>query len=304
MNFFKSKNTLLENMTFMALMSAINVIVSLLISFVFYLAIILVLILPLTSILVGLYCKKRYYPLYIICTLLLCFLVTMYDPLNTLFYVFPALISGFVLSFLIRLNVPAVYLVVASSLINLGFNYLFIPVIRFFYGQDVLLTLQSLLGLASYQNFYILVPTLLFIFSFLQSLLSILIIKDELKKFNYPINNDDRFLYINVILVVLFTILKIVFSFYFVDFAYLMMALSIIFFGDYFYKRVIKKPKLYIISTAILLFINIFIFLSTYQFMDKTKSFLTIDCFTLLIIIDYFINYKLLTRRKKDKIKA
>ena len=304
MNFFKSKNTLLENMTFMALMSAINVIVSLLISFVFYLAIILVLILPLTSILVGLYCKKRYYPLYIICTLLLCFLVTMYDPLNTLFYVFPALISGFVLSFLIRLNVPAVYLVAASSLINLGFNYLFIPVIRFFYGQDVLLILQSLLGLASYQNFYILVPTLLFLFSFLQSLLSILIIKDELKKFNYPINNDDRFLYINVILVVLFTILKIVFSFYFVDLAYLMMALSIIFFGDYFYKRVIKKPKLYIISTAILLFINIFIFLSTYQFMDKTKSFLTIDCFTLLIIIDYFINYKLLTRRKKDKIKA
>lgn len=304
MNFFKSKNTLLENMTFMALMSAINVIVSLLISFIFYLAIILVLILPLTSILVGLYCKKRYYPLYIICTLLLCFLVTMYDPLNTLFYVFPALISGFVLSFLIRVNIPAVYLVVASSLINLGFNYLFIPVIRFFYGQDVLLTLQTLLGLANYNNFYILVPTLLYIFSFLQSLLSLLIIKDELKKFNYPISNDDRFLYLDIVLMILFATLKIVFSFYFVDFAYLMMILSIIFFGDYFYKRAIKKPKFYIISVAVLLFINIFIFLCTYQFMDKTKSFLSIDCFTLLALVDYFINYKLLIRRKKDKIET
>lgn len=304
MNFFNKKETLIQNMTFMALMSAINVIFALLICFVWYLAIILVLVLPLTSLLVGLYCKKRYFPLYLICSLALCFLVTIYDPVNTIFYVFPALISGFVMAFLINLKMRAVYLVVAVSLVNLAFNYLSIPFIRFYYNQDIIAILQSLLKAENNQYFYLLVPLLLYLYSLLQSFLTYIIIKDELKKFKYEVDKSDRLIYINIIVGTIMLILQGILSVYALEWAYLVMIIGLIYFIDYLVIRFKTNPKIYIITYGVILFINVFLFLSLYQYMESSKSLLTLNGFTICIIFDYLINYQLLIRLKKDKINS
>ncbi len=304
MNFFNKKETLIQNMTFMALMSAINVIFALLICFVWYLAIILVLVLPLTSLLVGLYCKKRYFPLYLICSLALCFLVTIYDPVNTIFYVFPALISGFVMAFLINLKMRAVYLVVAVSLVNLAFNYLSIPFIRFYYNQDIIAILQSLLKAENNQYFYLLVPLLLYLYSLLQSFLTYIIIKDELKKFKYEVDKSDRLIYINIIVGTIMLILQGILSVYALEWAYLVMIIGLIYFIDYLVIRFKTNPKIYIITYGVIVFINIFLFLSLYQYMESSKSLLTLNGFTICIIFDYLINYQLLIRLKKDKINS
>ena len=291
-------------MTFMALMSAINVVVTLLTCFLWYLAIVLILILPLTSVLVGLYCKKRYYPLYIICSLLLCYLVTIYDPINTLFYVFPALLSGFCFSIFVKIKFPKIFLIIVPAIINLLFNYLAIPFINYFYGQDILNTLQQLLFLTTFECFNLIVPSILFIFSFIQALLSFLIIKDELIKFKYDIKNNDKYIYLDIVFGTLFLILKTILCFYYLDFAYLMMIVSMIFFLDYIVYQIIKKPKINSIVYLSALAINIFLFLSLYQYMDKEKSLLILDGFTFISVFDYLINYQLLIRIKKDKINS
>ena len=291
-------------MTFMALMSAINVVVTLLTCFLWYLAIVLILILPLTSVLVGLYCKKRYYPLYIICSLLLCYLVTIYDPINTLFYVFPALLSGFCFSIFVKIKFPKIFLIIVPAIINLLFNYLAIPFINYFYGQDILNTLQQLLFLTTFECFNLIVPSILFIFSFIQALLSFLIIKDELIKFKYDIKNNDKYIYLDIVFGTLFLILKTILCFYYLDFAYLMMIVSMIFFLDYIIYQIIKKPKINSIVYLSALAINIFLFLSLYQYMDKEKSLLILDGFTFISVFDYLINYQLLIRIKKDKINS
>lgn len=304
MNFFQKKETPIQNMTFMALMSAINVVVTLLTCFLWYLAIVLILILPLTSVLVGLYCKKRYYPLYIICSLLLCYLVTIYDPINTLFYVFPALLSGFCFSIFVKIKFPKIFLIIVPAIINLLFNYLAIPFINYFYGQDILNTLQQLLFLTTFECFNLIVPSILFIFSFIQALLSFLIIKDELIKFKYDIKNNDKYIYLDIVFGTLFLILKTILCFYYLDFAYLMMIVSMIFFLDYIIYQIIKKPKINSIVYLSALAINIFLFLSLYQYMDKEKSLLILDGFTFISVFDYLINYQLLIRIKKDKINS
>ena len=291
-------------MTFMALMSAINVVVTLLTCFLWYLAIVLILILPLTSVLVGLYCKKRYYPLYIICSLLLCYLVTIYDPINTLFYVFPALLSGFCFSIFVKIKFPKIFLIIVPAIINLLFNYLAIPFINYFYGQDVLNTLQQLLFLTTFEYFNLIVPSILFIFSFIQALLSFLIIKDELIKFKYDIKINDEYIYLDIVFGAFFLILKTILCFYYLDFAYLMMIVSMIFFLDYIIYQIIKKPKINSIVYLSALAINIFLFLSLYQYMDKEKSLLILDGFTFISVFDYLINYQLLIRIKKDKINS
>lgn len=304
MNFFQKKETPIQNMTFMALMSAINVVVTLLTCFLWYLAIVLILILPLTSVLVGLYCKKRYYPLYIICSLLLCYLVTIYDPINTLFYVFPALLSGFCFSIFVKIKFPKIFLIIVPAIINLLFNYLAIPFINYFYGQDVLNTLQQLLFLTTFEYFNLIVPSILFIFSFIQALLSFLIIKDELIKFKYDIKINDEYIYLDIVFGAFFLILKTILCFYYLDFAYLMMIVSMIFFLDYIIYQIIKKPKINSIVYLSALAINIFLFLSLYQYMDKEKSLLILDGFTFISVFDYLINYQLLIRIKKDKINS
>lgn len=304
MNFFQKKETPIQNMTFMALMSAINVVVTLLTCFLWYLAIVLILILPLTSVLVGLYCKKRYYPLYIICSLLLCYLVTIYDPINTLFYVFPALLSGFCFSIFVKIKFPKIFLIIVPAIINLLFNYLAIPFINYFYGQDILNTLQQLLFLTKFEYFNLIVPSILFIFSFIQALLSFLIIKDELIKFKYDIKNNDKYIYLDIVFGTFFLILKTILCFYYLDFAYLMMIVSMIFFLDYIIYQIIKKPKINSIVYLSALAINIFLFLSLYQYMDKEKSLLILDGFTFISVFDYLINYQLLIRIKKDKINS
>lgn len=304
MNFFQKKETPIQNMTFMALMSAINVVVTLLTCFLWYLAIVLILILPLTSVLVGLYCKKRYYPLYIICSLLLCYLVTIYDPINTLFYVFPALLSGFCFSIFVKIKFPKIFLIIVPAIINLLFNYLAIPFINYFYGQDALNTLQQLLFLTTFEYFNLIVPSILFIFSFIQALLSFLIIKDELIKFKYDIKINDEYIYLDIVFGAFFLILKTILCFYYLDFAYLMMIISMIFFLDYIIYQIIKNPKIYSVIYLSALAINIFIFLSLYQYMDKEKSLLVLDGFTFISVFDYLINYQLLIRIKKDKINS
>ena len=88
MEFKKPRESLVQNITFMAMMAAINVVFVVLTTFVPVLVFLIVFILPLTSVLVTLHCKKIYFPIYAVATIGLCLICTIWQIDDTIFYAF------------------------------------------------------------------------------------------------------------------------------------------------------------------------------------------------------------------------
>ena len=72
MAIFRKKTTLVHNITYMALMTAINVIFIVLDTYVPFLMLLLILMLPFVSAVVSYYCQKRYYIIYAVASIGLC----------------------------------------------------------------------------------------------------------------------------------------------------------------------------------------------------------------------------------------
>ena len=123
---FKKRETLTQNIAYMGLMAAINVIFVLLTYFVPFLIFVLVFVLPLTSVVVTIFCEKKYLPIYMLATIGLCLIATMNNFSDTLFYVIPALISGVVFGLLVERKVSPVWIIFVSSLITTGLSYAFL----------------------------------------------------------------------------------------------------------------------------------------------------------------------------------
>ena len=105
MSVFKKKETIVENMTYMGLMAAINVVFVLLTTFVPFLFFLIVFVLPLTSTIVALHCNKKYFPIYAFATIGLCLLVTIWKIDDTLFYIIPSIITGFLFAIMIATGI-------------------------------------------------------------------------------------------------------------------------------------------------------------------------------------------------------
>ena len=100
MGIFKKRETLTQNIAFMGIMAAINVVFVLLTTFVPLLFVLIVFVLPLTSTMVALHCNKKFFPIYAVATIGLCLICTIWKIDDTLFYVIPSIISGFVFALL------------------------------------------------------------------------------------------------------------------------------------------------------------------------------------------------------------
>ena len=87
MSLFKKRETLVQNITFLAIMAAINIVLLLLTIVLPYLVILLTLILPFVSLLVTILCQKKYYPIYILATIGLSLLVSVDGLTNVIFYI-------------------------------------------------------------------------------------------------------------------------------------------------------------------------------------------------------------------------
>ena len=125
MELFKKRETLIQNIAYMAIMAAVNVVFVLLSNVLPVLLFLLVFVLPLTSTIVTIYCKKRYFPIYFIVTLALCFGVSAgFSIFDTFIYVLPSLITGFIFGLFIEKQIPAIYTLIAATVIQYGLTIL------------------------------------------------------------------------------------------------------------------------------------------------------------------------------------
>lgn len=178
----------IRQLTYVALMSGINISFILLNWWIPLFSLVLAVAVPFSACLVRLKCNFRYSFLYFFCSLAIPILL---DFQTALFLLLPSVISGFLFGFLVLKKVHGFYLVTAVSLFQIGIQMLSVYLIRALYHVDMIEVYSGILGLEA-QKFYDIFLLFFFLFGLIQMLFCYFIIESEIEKFGYRIDETPR----------------------------------------------------------------------------------------------------------------
>lgn len=296
------KKTLIQNITYMALMAAINVVFVLLTTFLPFLFFLIVFVLPLTSAIVTIHCEKKYYPIYAFSTIALCLICTIWKIDDTIFYVIPSIISGFVFGLLIEKKVPSFWIILATTIIQIGFTYASIPLIKVMTGRNIINDFATVFGIGDFQYLDYVTPCFIFTLALIQQILAFVIIREEIVKFGIVLNEAKQIplsLAISIGVSILFVVL---FGFVYGPLAYLFSLISM-FLSIYalVYLVLEKKLPIYIMLIASV-FTFAILFAIFYPLVKVPLGLLFINILFFMIAIIVLINNYLLKSKGKDTI--
>lgn len=274
----------------MAIMAAINVIFVLLTTFVPFLLFLLVFLLPLSCTLVVLMCPKKYFIIYAFATIGLCLIVTIYNISDTLFYIIPSIITGFVFAVCVEQKLNYSICIILASFVQFGLSYAAIPLIKLITQVDILLVFENAFGIKDLENLQTYEFLAVFLVSFVQELISYLVIKYGLQKLNYKVEEDKSSLLIigfalliNLFLSLLFILLKwsifVVFFFTSLFFGVILI-IWIIYLGNKYNYAILAG-----LSIAL-----IFVFALVYSQFGLSAGLLAIIGYIFSILIIAFVN--------------
>ena len=295
---FKKRETLTQNITYMGIMAAINVIFVVLTYFVPFLLFVLVFILPLSSAIVTLFCKKKYFPIYAIATIGICMLATMNNFSDTLFYVIPSILSGFAFGFLVEKKASSLWIILVSTIITIGLGYTFIPLIKFLYGTDIVDVFAKMFNLKDYPYLNYVIPCFICFISLAQSTISYIVIKTQLPKLGYEIN-DNISLYSTYLGSLFFLVLEILFIFVYPSVSYL-FAIGVMFFSIFvFIDFCVKIRKIPLILCGVSLLVGLLLYVTLYKYIPVPLGMHLLNIIFVSILIIGFVDNCLLIHKSK-----
>ena len=301
----KKKETLVQNITYMAIMAAINVVfvlISVLVPFLFFL---IVFVLPLTSAIVTLHCKKRYFPIYAVATIGLCMICTMWQIGDTIFYVIPSIISGFLFGFLIEKKVPSFWIITITTAVQIAISYATIPLLNLISGKDVVVSFATVFGLGDFKYLNYVVPCFIFFISLAQQVIAYMVIKEELPKFGITLNDPKEIPFSLAIGIGAASTLAFAFSFipYCGPISYLMSLISLLFVCYAIIYLVLERKTLVYILLVASFIVSMFTFALLYKFVKEPLGLVLVNIFFFIVAIIVLINNYLLKPVKEDTIK-
>ena len=304
MGLFKKRETVTQNIAYLALMAAINVIFVLLTAIFQPLMFIMIFILPFTSTVVTLFCKKKYFPIYFVVTVALCLLVTSWASIfDTFFYVIPSMISGFSFGLMIEKKVPAIYILSISTVIQYLLTYLtflaldaLLPELSFI---DVLL---RMFGLAEfiYKDYFI--HVFLYLLAIIQTIITYAIIKIEIVKLGFEINLFIEKKYIIFIANLILYALSVAMIFVYGPLMYIFLFINL---GLVIFELIdllLTKNKLMISLSLVFLLVSFIFYIAFNQMIPKPNEIILLSTGMLLISILYFVNYLFVKKTNSTKI--
>ena len=291
---FKEKETLLQNMAFMGIMAALNVLLATLGAYFPIAGIFIMIFLPFFSAVTALICKWRYYPIYAIATIGVSLCATLWHTEFTIFYLIPSVLTGFLFGLCFRLKLSGTYSLLFTSLAQLSLTYLAIPIIQAIYGTNLIETFLVLLQLDGNKNALIIVPSFIYLLSLAQMLLSYIVLSNEIKKFtDDTVNQNDAL--IKCIGLGL-AILVIPFLFGFVNISYLLMFVSLFISISVLIDTIFKKDKLEIILYSTFLAFGFLLVFALYSVVKMPYAFLLINTSNILLF-----TFSLLYNLKRER---
>ncbi|MCH5180042.1 MAG: hypothetical protein J1F32_02370 [Erysipelotrichales bacterium] len=265
----KQKESLTSNLTFIALMSAFNIIFAALMLFLPALSLILYLLLPFITTIVILFCKTKYTPIYFIASIAISFIINLNGLEYIIFTLLPSLITGTIFGICIKKKVNIGLTILISSFCQFLFSIMTLPLINVIYtnNRNILDVFASFLGEEKKHLTYKLFLPLTLVVALTQNIISFLIISSEITKFNVELNESNHhyiaYSYLNIFLIVL-TLISI---WLFDDYMFLLLSLSIIIFTLSLFSFDLLKNKWFIICEIIVCVITFisFVLLSQYS---------------------------------------
>lgn len=302
MKTIQKRESIIQNITYMALMAAINVIFVLLTTFIPVLFFLLVFVLPLTSAIVTIHCLKRYFPIYATATVCLCLICTIWRIDDTIFYVIPSLISGFFFGFLAEKKVPAIWIISVTTVLQIGFTYATIPLITLITGRNIVDVFATAFGISDFPYLSYVIPSFIFAISLGQEIIAYAVIREELPKFGLQLNEPKSVDLIIGISLIISLFLTLIFAFVYGPLAYL-FGLFAMLYGIYALVTLLfENNKILYISLGASLIFSVFLFALLYPLATKPLGLLFIHVFFIQVAIIVFINNYLLRRYKKGTI--
>ena len=299
----QKKETLIQNITYMALMAAVNVIFVLLTTFVPVLFFLIVFVLPLTSVVVTIHCKKRYFPIYAVATVGLCMICTIWRIDDTIFYVIPSIISGFVFGFMIEKKIPSYWIILATTVLQIGFTYASIPLIQLMTGRNIIEVFATAFGIADFKYLDYVVPSFIFFMSLAQQVLAFMIIKEELPKFGYELADPKNIPFSLAISLAITIALAVVFIFVYGPLSYLFTLFSLLF-GTYaIVYLIMENKKIVYACLGISVIVTVFSFAILYPLVKEPLGLVFVNILFFQVAIIVLINNYLLKRSNTYTIK-
>ena len=305
MELFKKRETTVENITYLGIMAAINVIFVLLTNVLPVLFFLIVFVLPLTSAVVTLFCKKIYFPIYFIVTLALCFLVNLgFHIFDTFLYVFPSLITGFLFGYMAEKKCPVLYIILLLSLFQFGFNILtFLFIDRLIGNVSLFSSLMTVFGLGSFTFKTTFAAVFVYIIAVIQIIFTYILISTQIKKLGFEFNLEDNYHLLQYIVLIFFLVAMVLGMFFYVDFALVFLVAMLPIPVNLAVSLIMKKKLWIIISLGASLLASMFVLALVYNYVSSPNQLCLIaSVFVFITIIDFLENYCFNSNNKATNI--
>lgn len=279
-----------KSIAFMAIMAAINVIFVLLTTFVPFLLFVLVFILPLSCTFVVLMCPKKYFIIYAFATIGLCLIVTIYNISDTLFFIIPSIITGFVFAVCVEQRVNYAISIILASFVQFGLSYAALPLIKLITQVDLLKTIEEAFKITQMDYLEVFEFLAVFLVSFVQEVISYLVIRYGLQKLNYRIEDDKN----SVLLLIAGLLINLFCATLFVTIKWSIFAVFLftsLYFGVFLILWIafLRRKYNYFILGGLTI-IAVFLFALIYNQFGKQASLLVIIGHLFSILIIAFVN--------------
>ncbi len=291
MALFSKKTTLVHHITYMGIMTAINLIFIVLATYIPFLMFLLILALPFASTIVSYYCQKRYYIIYAVASIGLCLIFNISD---TIFYVVPAIITGFLLGVLLEKKVHPFWLVLSSSIIEAALTFAFIPLINLISNVDIVTSFLSIFKLSEFRFRTEITYLFIFFISLLQCVLTNFVLLSDGKKIGLNINTQVASFPPYIIGLKATIILSLVFSFFYTPLALVFVAISIYFAFFLLVDLLLSKRAIVYVILSSLFVISFFAFAILYKKIIAPCNMILVVLFPLSICLTSFIKNCLL----------
>jgi len=274
----------IRDITFMALMAALNVSFCIIGAFVPLAGLFLSIALPLSSALVAVKMRIAFYPVYALATLGLCIIVTPAQIDTTLFYVLPSLLLGLAFGLLFKLKWPPLLIIIVASYIQLGLLYVTIALINALFMIDFVGALLTLLAIDHFSGVALITPTLLYAISLAQATLIYLIVGTELRKVTMLANEKAISIWVTIS-VSLLNGLVVLIGRYVPMYGFLLLGPLFMLAGHHLFRFVETKKLALLIASGAWLIVTVFLLAILFPIVDKEASLLLTAIFPLGIFM-------------------
>lgn len=296
---FRKREKPIQNITLIALIIALQASFSLITTFIpdlIVIPLLIILLIPLTSVIVPLYCQKNYLIVYLISSIAINLAVSSINLTNTIFYMIPSILIGFFYGLFLKLKFPTSLNIFGLSLITLVLWIISLYIIKGMYGIDMQETLLKIIGknTTAGKNIFLLFG---YFFSLAQLTLIHLFIMCQSKYLGIENKFSNEICILYPIFAAFFASFSALFGLWYLDIAYLLFGFAIYWSVYCLYQILKERNQVIILLTIVSCLLMIIPFAFAYKNFSKESALLLTNLYLIPLIIFSFLN-SILSKRK------